>query len=398
MTVNTLNVMTAPSDRCLPQGTAEQLRGTPKLTPQNFPPLGVLSPAEVDRICAEETQAQYLIEGFLPAKSIAIAGGDSTIGKSALVCQLALCVAAGIPFLGMPTMESRVLYYDLENSLHDCKAMRDALLRFLGVNKAPDSFLLVTESRDPEQLIAEVRPRLVVIDSLRAFRPDVTEKNSIAGQWLKEIRGLARKYDCAFVFIHHLRKPGEGSPSQDLDEECPVANWLLQMEGPRALVNQTDVRIAVAGGDCNPVALKVKWSRRVHGDSPLGLLERIYEDGEPAGYRQLTGAALLSADRKMALDKLPTEFSFKEAKNALDRTDDPTNKFLAKCRQLGLVERLARGRYRKTSQNEANPVAGSGPVVSGETEEGIPTTEASRGSGATAQAILFQADAALPGQ
>ena len=89
----------------------------PELTPQKLLSLGVLSPGHVDRIIAEQTQKQFLVQGLLPAKSIAFAAGDSTIGKSPLVHQLALAVAEGVPFLGMPTKQSRVLLFDLENSL-----------------------------------------------------------------------------------------------------------------------------------------------------------------------------------------------------------------------------------------------------------------------------------------
>jgi hypothetical protein len=330
--------------------------GTEKRASISLRQLGVLSPTEVDRICSEETTTELLIEGFLPAKSIAIAGGDSAIGKSSLICQLALSVAAGVPFLGMATNRGRVLYFDLENSLPDCKTMRDALVSFLGLTEAPDDFLLATEPpQDLENTIAEVRPRLVAIDSLRAFRPDVTEKNANAGQWLKDIRRLSRKHGCTFVFVHHLRKPSGNLRSPGL-ESCSVSNWLMEMEGPRAFVNQTDVRIGIAGGDLNPAALKVKWSRRVHGDSSLVLVERMFdgEEGLPAGYRHLTGTDLLSSERRKALEKLPPapiEFSFKEAKFALCRSDDPTNKFLGECRQVGLVEKVGKGRYRRMGQS-----------------------------------------------
>lgn len=112
------------------------------LTPQKLRSLGLLYPTGVDRICAEETHTQFLIEGFLPARSIAIVAGESAIGKSPFVCQLGLCVAAGIPFLGMPTQQGLVLHFGLENPLHDHKAMRDALVRHLGLGKAPEHFLL----------------------------------------------------------------------------------------------------------------------------------------------------------------------------------------------------------------------------------------------------------------
>jgi hypothetical protein len=256
----------------------------------------------------------------------------------------------------------------LENSLQDHRMMRDALVGFLGLSRTPDDLLLVTAPTGKlEHLISEVKPILIIVDSLRSFRPDVTEKNAVAGEWLKKIRRLTRKYGCAFVFVHHLRKPGENWLPQDLTEESRVVNWLLEMEGPRALVNQTDVRMAVAPGDGKPVALKVKWSRRVYGDSPLVLLERVFDvDGDPAGYRHLTGADFLSTKKKDALAKLPNppaEFSFQDAKQALGDGDNRTGEFLRESKQLGLVEKLARNRYKKLTTAATD--VGQGDGVSG---------------------------------
>jgi hypothetical protein len=322
-------------------------------------PPGVLGPAEVDRICSEQTGTRFLVEGLLPIAGIAIAAGESTIGKSALICQLGLCVAAGVPFLGMSTVPGPVLYLDLENSILDCKAMRDSLVGFLGLDKSPDDFLLVPEPpKDLDEVLDKIRPKLVVIDSLRAFRPDVTEKNPRAAEWLMEIRKLSRTYDCTFLIVHHLRKPSRDSAPADL-EACNVATWLLDMEGPRAFVNQTDVRLAITEGNLAPTALKLKWSRRVRGDSPVVLVERIFDgDGEPAGYRHLTGTGLLSPEKRLAFERLPLEFSTGDAKATrqacgLGEGNDPTNKFLAECKQLGLIEKLERGRWRKLAvQNQ----------------------------------------------
>jgi hypothetical protein len=324
----------------------------PELTPQKLRSLRVLSPVEVDRICTDETQKPFLVKGLLPAKSVAIAAGDSTIGKSPLVLQLALAVAGGVPFLGMPTKQGRVLYFDLENSLSDCKEMRDALVRFLGLSNAPQDFLLVAEpTYNLDRLISETGPQLVVIDSVRSFRPDVTDKNAITGQWLKEIRASANQYGCSFILVHHLKKPNrarEGYLIESDLQSLPVATWMVEMEGPRAFVNQTDVRIAVDRARHDDAALAIKWSRRVHGDSSIVMLQRVFDDdGEPAGYRHMTGVELLSLDRRQAWANLPTEFSFKEAKVTLGRSDDPTNKFLHECIQLELLEKVARGRYRK---------------------------------------------------
>jgi hypothetical protein len=319
-----------------------------ELTHQKLLSLGVLWPAEIDRICDGETSRQFLVEGFLPTKSIGIAAGDSTIGKSPLMYQLGLCVAAGIPFLGRSTKQGRVLFFDLENSLHDSRAIRDALIRFLALSVAPEDFLISTEPPlDLERIIAEVKPSLVIIDSMRAFAPDATKDNPLAAKRLNSLKQLARKYGTSFVIVHHLRKPSTDGFRHDL-HSGRVSDWMLDMEGPRAFVNQTDVRIALEEGNHNPAALRMKWSRRVYGDSPLILLERVFdEDGNSAGYRHLTGAALLDSERRTAFEKLPAEFRFKDAKSTLNRSDAPTNNFLNECKHLGLIEKVGTHGYRK---------------------------------------------------
>jgi hypothetical protein len=334
-------------------GVIEQ--GAPTLSesvsPKKLRSLGVLWPDEIDRMCAEQQRVDFLVEDFLPPRSLAIAAGESTIGKSPLLCQLGLCVAAGVPFLGLVTRRARVLYFDLENSLRDGRTMRASIVKLLALERAPFDFLVATEPPgDLESLIKQVKPRLVMIDSLRAFRPEVTTKNALAGQWLKEIRHLARKYDCTFLIVHHLRKPNVEYPAPDLGE-CTVSNWLAEMEGPRAFVNQTDVRIAIAEGDREPTALKLKWSRRVHGDMPMVRLERVYGEDDPLGYRQLTGIGLLSKDRREVLDKLPNEFATGDARKALNRGDEATDNFLKECARLGLIDKVRRGRWKKLPQS-----------------------------------------------
>lgn len=310
--------------------------------------LGVMWPDEVNRILEMEMNRGFLIEGLLPINSIAVTAGDSGIGKSPWLMLLALSMAAGKPFLGMDTKQSVVLYFDLENSLEDSQKMRDALLKFLGLEQAPEHFLLMTEPPETtklDALFADVKPKLVIIDSLRSFRPEVTENNTIAGQWLKDMRKLVHTHKCTILFNHHLRKKGE-SPVV-LTEDVRVMDWLQEMEGPRALVNQTDVRIAI---EDDPDGLKVKWNRRVYGDSSLMSLERVFEDGEPLGYKPRTGVSLLKFEQQPIFLQLPPEFQFKDARAALGKGDNVTNIFLKKCVAIGVVEKTKSG-YRKLPLN-----------------------------------------------
>src|SRR6267378_1469177 len=63
---------------------------------------GLLSASDVGRVVRAIPVTTFVVEGLLPRASINLLVGDSGIGKSPLAYQLALSVAAGIPFLGLP--------------------------------------------------------------------------------------------------------------------------------------------------------------------------------------------------------------------------------------------------------------------------------------------------------
>lgn len=180
---------------------------------------------------------------------------------------------------------------------------------------------------------------------------------------MNELKRLARKYGVVFLIVHHLKKPQEKRGEDILHptrlDNASVVTWLLAMEGARALVNQTDVRIAVEAGDSDPVALKVKWNRRVHGDSSLVLFERAFdESGDALGYAHLVGVHLLSKDRQKAFGILPDEFSFTQAMKALDKKAEMTSRFLRECVELGLTKKLRKGNgYQKLPQAEGRRIA-----------------------------------------
>lgn len=311
--------------------------------------LGIVWPQELDRLVSLETNKTFLVDGFIPTSNIAFTGGDSGIGKSPLLMQLALCVASGKPFMGMPISKTGpVLYYDLENSGEDSKVMRDTLCRFLGLLEPPRNFLLVNEPPKANVLhdqIAASHAVLVIFDSLRSYNPEAAKDNTTAGLWLMSLRKLIKQFKCTFLFNHHLRKRNKEYPMK-LDADTTVLEWCEELEGGRALVNQTDIRIAIEG---DPDGLKMKWNRRVHGDSPLYTIERVLDElGEPLGYRHLTGVDLLNPDQQTAFKKLALEFRFKDAKVAYGKTDNPTSIFLKRCKAYKLIEDYKSG-YRKLS-------------------------------------------------
>jgi hypothetical protein len=330
-----------------------------------FAKYGLLLPGEVDALCArEETSGRSgIIAGLIAPRSVSMLVGDSGIGKSPLAYQLSLCVAGGIPFIGRTVQQGTVVYADYENSLDQSKGMREQILRLLELPKAPDRFMVWTgdsgSSLQIEEICHDVRPVLLIIDSLRAHNPHF-EKTDNAGEEMKRLNTLCRKYGVGILAIHHTRKPkmDQGVPSLD-NENTPLMLWLKETAGHGSIINQSHTRIAVGVPDLRKshsqdAALVVRWHRRVQGEVGPIYLERVCdENGEPLGYRPLRDVRLLgNAEQEAAFAKLPPQFTFREAKQAYGRADDPTRKWLVKCAAIGLVRQASRGRYSRTGSGD----------------------------------------------
>lgn len=63
----------------------------------------------------------WLVQDVFARGKIIVLVGESAAGKSVFAYTLAYCVALGLPFLGFPTAQSPVVYFDEENSDHDLK-------------------------------------------------------------------------------------------------------------------------------------------------------------------------------------------------------------------------------------------------------------------------------------
>lgn len=324
----------------------------------------LLRPADLDRLCGEEKQP-YIVEGLLRRNSVSLWAGDSGIGKSPLAYQLGICVAAGKDFLGRPVLKGRVVYIDRENSLLDSQALRNAISKYLGLAEAPEDFLMRFdgEAFDLEAMLKEVQPDLVIIDSLRSYRPGVEEKPREAAAFLNELRRLARRYGVTIVLIHHVRQEDRKDGRPYL-EDSPAMDWLTEASGVRALLNHVDVRLGIddrvgqrkpltlgrtgSGALDEQMALVLRGHERLKGEfGPLYLARVFDQAGEECGYRLLASLELLSEDQRKAYEALPTKFSFRDAKRVYGRSDDPTAKFLKKCLDSGLLRKPTKGNYEK---------------------------------------------------
>ena len=255
--------------------------------------VGIYTVAQMKKIARDAKNISYLVQDYIPARSLVVMIGDSGVGKSPLAYQLGLCIAAGVPFLGMPTTQGRVLYLDFEDSLEQATNMADVIAKHLGLDNFPDrTFRLWSQHTvvpgangnklSPFDLIREYRPDFTIIDTLSASFPEAEDSNPKAATLLK----IAREAGSAVMFNHHERKE-DNDKKFDPDFEFDLARETTSHEfgdtrGAGALVYNVDVRLKAVQPrkDMGDLEFVVRGYRRVTGSLPTLAIKRARdEDG-----------------------------------------------------------------------------------------------------------------------
>jgi hypothetical protein len=327
----------------------------------------VYRPHELQQECERKGQ-RFVIESLIPECSLGILVGDSGLGKSPLAYQMGICVSAGIPFLGMATQKTRVLYLDYENGLQDVNNIVTRQAAYLGLPAPPEDLILwnINDSpldwgqagRNITDLIRAVKPGLVFADPLSAVHPDIEKNNSDATTFYQILRKVIRDVGCSIFNLHHRKKPPSPKPGQvfiveSLEDELHPRDWFRQARGAGVIVNGTDIRLGVdvagmSGAEAE-VALVLRGFGRVRGDIPtLHLARAVDADGEPMAYRRLSGVELLcNPDQEHTFTRLPDRFAFKDAKQTYNKGDQATTDFLKKCIAKGILHKVSKGVYEK---------------------------------------------------
>jgi hypothetical protein len=311
--------------------------------------LGIRTPKQLAERIKEIGSTDYLIAGLIPRRALTLFVGDSGLGKSPLLYQAAISVAAGLPFLGREVQKGKVLYLDCENGLADVEYILSQVCRFAGLESPPDDLLLwnlndAESGYAIEKLIEHTKPAWVIVDPLKAFFPDIEHKNQNVTKAYHQLRGMMQRHQCSITGVHHIRKPGNVDFTPPSLEDHNFREWFYQARGPRELINGCDWRFGLdlPRSAVDDSKLVFRGFGRVRGDTGLIQLGRSLDtDGEPHGYEQLSGVELLNnADYQNAYRLLPTQFKFKQGKAVYGKGDQATTDFLGKCVAAGVLRKL----------------------------------------------------------
>lgn len=157
---------------------------------------------------------RYLIEDWIPEGESILLTAKPKVGKSLLAYEAAYGVATGEGFLGKRAKQGRVLIIQTEEGKSELKKR----LYTRGFDKLPKGqvqiwtqFKVHKDIPKLEATLAEFRPSLVIIDSLRRVTAGsgVSENEAAFANFVYELSDVTRAYDSALIVIHHDKKDKE---------------------------------------------------------------------------------------------------------------------------------------------------------------------------------------------
>jgi RecA-family ATPase len=163
---------------------------------------------------------EWLFGGVVPTGSTGMLAGDPKSGKSTLITQMALCLAAGRdPFYDCRVSRAgRILYIAAEgaraayqnrvrtaaSSLGISLSRNEATRWFIQKQKVSDYML---GSAGLHRMVAETKPDLLVLDTLGYFHRG---NENDATDWKRHVmhpcRALTAEFGCAVLLVHHQTK------------------------------------------------------------------------------------------------------------------------------------------------------------------------------------------------
>lgn len=169
----------------------------------------------------EESEAEWLIAGWIPVGQITIFASDGGVGKTTIDCAIAAAISSGTTCIldkeGVQRAPGRVLFLTTEDSIS--KKLRKKL-RNLGADLdniiAPDPSLDVNNSlRDLKfgspalrEIIREFKPVLCILDPVQGYVPpdiNMGSRNAMR-DCLAPLATLGEETGCAFLIVCHTNK------------------------------------------------------------------------------------------------------------------------------------------------------------------------------------------------
>ncbi len=231
-------------------------------------PIAQVSSADADRLALQMGEFARVLGGGIVPGSVVLIGGDPGIGKSTLLLQAALDLAA----------RHRVLYVSGEESERQIKMRAE---RLWADAPLPEQLYLATETNLATIFdhVHQLAPDLLIIDSIQTIY--LPEMESSAGsvsqvrECAAQLRELAKSQGLPVFLIGHVTKEGVIAGPRVLEH---IVDTVLYLEGDRfqayRLLRAVKNRFGAAS-EVGVFEMHERGLREVHNPSEAFLAERM---------------------------------------------------------------------------------------------------------------------------
>ncbi|MFG0316316.1 MAG: AAA family ATPase [Planctomycetota bacterium JB042] len=291
-------------------------------------------------------EPDYVVDGILPEGALAAIYGRPKTGKTFVAIDLVLSVVTGRKWMGRTTKQGPVVYVAAEGGP---RLRRRFIAWEEDRDRVEDGFYLVPEPvrpGDPDDLEKlrrfvsgmDPKPRIIVLDTVaRCILPGDENSNHDMSNFVEGLGGLQREFGCTVLLIHH-------TGHEDSRER-----------GASALRGAVDTLIRVRETD-RTMTLTCEAQKDDEPFAPIHAKLRVVELDEGRTSCVVDEAETVSDDNPrerhelMILEALAEDEDRTRAE-LLSATDVPEGTLAGRLIELthqGLVEKVSRGKYRRT--------------------------------------------------
>lgn len=181
--------------------------------------IGQIESEQEPRIDLRNNELNRVLGGGLVPGSLVLIGGEPGIGKSTLMLQVALSIP-----------EFRVLYVSGEESRQQIRMRADRI----GISNQNCLILTETDTRNIIAHFNELKPAMMVVDSIQTLQTDTVEATAGSITQIREcaaeLNKLAKTSGIPVVLIGHITKDGSIAGPKILEH---MVDTVIQFEGDR---------------------------------------------------------------------------------------------------------------------------------------------------------------------
>ena len=173
-------------------------------------------------------ETQWVVQSWIPEGYLVILAGEPKVGKTCFATNLALAVATGTPFAGMPTVQSPVLWLALEE--HAVERRQILQQNPLAEPSTPlyTSYhpLLIDQDESLEHLAYWIRDsgaKLIVIDPLQAATSRRLTDGASARRALAKLKRLCQNMSVSAIVLHHAKAPTHANSHNRVADHAQLA-------------------------------------------------------------------------------------------------------------------------------------------------------------------------------